>query len=102
MECEVRNKVWMTVAPSRRTIRFVHVKNGTTVSISVSNTRRVGRVAYRLALPSSMSRVNNMFHVSMLKKCILDPIQTVPMEDKQLKLDLCYRELSTAILGQDV
>ena len=34
---------------------------------------RVGMVAYRLALPPNMSQVHPMFHVSMLKKYILDP-----------------------------
>ena len=29
---------------------------------------RVGTVAYRLALPSSMSGVHEVFHVSMLRK----------------------------------
>ena len=29
---------------------------------------RVGEVAYRLALPPHLSRVHNIFHISMLRK----------------------------------
>ncbi|KAL6125247.1 hypothetical protein ACLB2K_073306 [Fragaria x ananassa] len=34
---------------------------------------RVGSLAYRLALPSELSRIHNVFHVSMLRKYIADP-----------------------------
>ena len=33
---------------------------------------RVGDLAYRLALPPNISSVHNVFHVSMLRKYILD------------------------------
>ena len=32
---------------------------------------RVGHVAYRVALPPSMSKVRNVFHVSNLRKYVL-------------------------------
>ena len=34
---------------------------------------RVGPVAYRLDLPPELSKVHNVFHVSMLRKYIPDP-----------------------------
>ena len=34
---------------------------------------RVGNVAYRLALPPSLSNVHNVFHVSLLRKYDPDP-----------------------------
>ena len=33
---------------------------------------RVGKVAYKLALPSEISAVHNVFHVSKLQKYVLD------------------------------
>ena len=38
---------------------------------------RVGTVAYQLALPLSLSGVNEVFHVSMLRKYTLDPAHVV-------------------------
>ena len=38
---------------------------------------RIGTVAYRLALPSSMSGVHEVFHVSMLRKYTSDPAHVV-------------------------
>ena len=38
---------------------------------------RVGIVAYRLALPPSMSSVHEVFHVSMLQRYTPDPAHVV-------------------------
>src|ERR1044071_2164414 len=35
---------------------------------------RSGPVAYRLELPSNLSQVHNVFHVSQLRRCFKDPI----------------------------
>ena len=42
---------------------------------------RVGIVAYRLALPPSLSGVHEVFHVSMLQKYTPDPAHVVDWED---------------------
>ncbi len=34
---------------------------------------RVGLVAYRIVLPPALSKIHNVFHVSSLRKYILDP-----------------------------
>ena len=39
--------------------------------------KRVGTVAYRLALPPIMSGVHEVFHVSMLRKYTPDPAHVV-------------------------
>ena len=41
---------------------------------------RVGTVSYRLALPLSLSGVNEVFHVSMLQKYTPDPAHVVDWE----------------------
>ena len=46
---------------------------------------RVGTVAYRLALPPSLSSVHEVFHVSMLRKYTPDP--THVMDWGQLIID---------------
>ena len=39
--------------------------------------KRVGTIVYQLALPSSMSGVHDVFHVSMLRKYTPDPAHLV-------------------------
>ena len=55
---------------------------------------RVGKVAYRLTLPPSLSGVHNVFHVSMLRKYIPNPSHILRQEPIQLKEDLTYEERS--------
>ena len=64
---------------------------------------RLGQVAYRLALPPSLSGVHDVFHVSRLKKCHAEmadtPLRdTVPLEAIQLDSDLTYEEKPVKIL----
>ena len=59
---------------------------------------RVGAVAYRLALPPTLDKVHNVFHVSMLRKCISDPDQVIELQPQQLEKDLTYAEHPIRIL----
>ena len=43
--------------------------------------RTVGTVAYELEFPSELESVHPVFHVSMLRKCIIDPSRVVPVDD---------------------
>ncbi|CAM8928434.1 unnamed protein product [Rhodiola kirilowii] len=45
---------------------------------------RVGALAYRLALPPVLAGVHNVFHVSMLQKCITSVEQVVELEPLRL------------------
>jgi hypothetical protein len=49
-----------------------------------------GEVAYRLELPSQLSIVHDVFHVSQLKKCLRVPEEQVPLEDLVTSKDLTY------------
>ena len=51
-----------------------------------------GPVAYRLELPTHLSAVHNIFHVSQLRKCLRVPTKIVDIEDLQLEPDLVYPE----------
>ena len=59
---------------------------------------RIGVVAYRLALPPSLDKVHNVFHVSMLRKCLSDPDQRVELQPLQVEKDLSYAEHPIKIL----
>ena len=53
---------------------------------------RIGEVAYRLAMPPSLSAVHNAFHVSMLRKYVSDPSYVLSYENLELDKDLSYEE----------
>ncbi|XP_073133602.1 uncharacterized protein [Henckelia pumila] len=52
---------------------------------------RIGTLAYRLALPPSLAKVHNMFHVSMLWKYVSNPSHVLDFEHLQLTPELAFR-----------
>ena len=50
--------------------------------------KRVRSVAYELKLPNELSMIHQVFHVSMLKECIGDPISILPLEGLGVKEDI--------------
>ncbi|WMV50283.1 hypothetical protein MTR67_043668 [Solanum verrucosum] len=63
---------------------------------------RVGKVAYELDLPSELALVHLVFHDSMLKKCIGDPVSILPLEGLGVDENLSYEEVSVEILDRQV
>ncbi|GAV79356.1 hypothetical protein CFOL_v3_22821 [Cephalotus follicularis] len=59
---------------------------------------RIGEVAYRLALPPSLSHVHNVFHVSLLRKYMANPFHVLRAEPIQVHEDLSYDEQPMEIL----
>ena len=78
LEFEVEDHVFLKVMPKRGVVRFG--KRGKLSSRFIRPfeiLERVGTVAYRLTLPFSMSGVNEVFHVSMLRRYAPDPAHLV-------------------------
>ncbi|WMV10314.1 hypothetical protein MTR67_003699 [Solanum verrucosum] len=63
---------------------------------------RVGNVAYELELPSELAAVHPIFHIYMLKKCLVDPSLIVPTENIGIKENLSYEEIPVQILDRQV
>ena len=63
---------------------------------------RVGEVAYKLALPPSLSAVHPIFHVSMLRKYISDESHVLSLESVELGPDLTFEEEPIAILDRKI
>nr|GFB47894.1 hypothetical protein [Tanacetum cinerariifolium] len=59
---------------------------------------RVGEVSYRLALPSQLSHVYDVFHVSLLRGYKYHPLHVISYPLDQIRTDLSYLEEPEAIL----
>ena len=59
---------------------------------------RIGPVAYRLALPPSLAGVHDVFHVSLLRKCISDPDAVIEMNQPEVQPNLTYAERPVRIV----
>ena len=63
---------------------------------------RIGKVAYRLALPPTMLGVHNVFHISMLKKCAHNPEHEIDFNDLEVNNNVTYSERLIRILDHGV
>ncbi|XP_070672102.1 uncharacterized protein [Malus domestica] len=61
-------------------------------------TERVSEVAYRLELPPELSRVHNVFHVSMLRHYVSNHSHVIPPQPLEITSDLSYNEEPMTIL----
>ncbi|KAL0561186.1 hypothetical protein IC582_001607 [Cucumis melo] len=93
LEFDVGDMVFLKVAPLKGVLRFE--KKG---KLSPRFVRpfeileRIGPVAYRLTLPPSFSAVHDVFHVSMLRKYVANPMHVVDFEPLQINENLSYKE----------
>ena len=86
LEFAVGEKVFLKVGPMKGVMRFG--KKGKLSPRFIGPfeiLERVGDVAYRLALPPSISGVHNVFHVSMLRKYIANPTHVLSYDPFRLR-----------------
>ncbi|GJV00116.1 putative reverse transcriptase domain-containing protein [Tanacetum coccineum] len=62
---------------------------------------KVGHVAYRLDLPEELNGVHDTFHVSNLKKCLVDPTLNVPLDEIRVDAKLNFVEEPVEILERE-
>jgi hypothetical protein len=61
---------------------------------------KYGSLSYQLELPSKLSRVHNVFHVSQLKRCLKLPTDVVIEDSIPLEPDLTYKAYPVKVLEQ--
>ena len=61
---------------------------------------RIGKSAYKLALPPKLSGVHDVFHVSMLRKYLWDPSHVLSYETIDIDPELSYQEQPVKILDR--
>ena len=62
----------------------------------------IGKVAYRLVLPDSLSGVHPVFHVSILRKYIPDASHVLKVDEVELQPNLSYEEVPVGIMDRQV
>ncbi|KAL0560523.1 hypothetical protein IC582_000928 [Cucumis melo] len=103
LEFEVGDKVFLKVAPMRGVLRFERRGKLSPRFVGPFEIlERIGPVAYRLALPPSLSTVHDVFHVSMLRKYVPDPSHVVDYEPLEIDENLSYVEQPVEILAREV
>ena len=92
LEFVVSDKVFLRISPWRGILRFW--KRGKLRPHYIGPYEiilRIGPVADRLALLLELSRVHDIFHISMLQKYIPDPSHVLDAELVQMTVDLTYK-----------
>ncbi|XP_025982945.1 uncharacterized protein LOC114374314 [Glycine soja] len=98
LEFEVGDHVFLRVTPWTGVGRALKSRKLTPCFIGPFQIlKSVGPVAYQIALPSSLSNLHNVFHVSQLRKYIHDPSHVIKLDDVQVKENLTYETLPLRI-----
>ena len=99
LEFEVGDHVFLKVMPKSGVVRFTKRRKLSPRFIGPFKIlERVGIIAYRLALPPSMSGVHEVFHVSMLRKYTLDQAHVVDWGHIEVDTDGTFEEGPVCIL----
>jgi hypothetical protein len=98
---QVNDHVYLKVSPMKGVNRFgVKGKLAPWYIGPFLILERYGLVAYRLQLLETLFAVQNVFHVSQLKKCLRIPDRTIDVVDVALEPDLTYLEHPIRVLDQ--
>ena len=93
LEFKVGDHVFLKVMPKRGVVRFdKRGKLSPRFKGPFEILERIGVVAYRLALPPSMSGVHEVFHVSLLRKYAPDPAHVVDWGHIEVDTDETFEE----------
>ncbi|XP_038880499.1 uncharacterized protein LOC120072162, partial [Benincasa hispida] len=102
LEFKVGDHVFLKVAPMKGIMRFGRKGKLSPRFIGPFEIlERNSQVAYRLALPPTLSTIHNVFHVSMLRKYVFDPSHVVNYEPPQISENLEYEETPVCILARE-
>ncbi|GKD77449.1 putative reverse transcriptase domain-containing protein [Tanacetum coccineum] len=103
LEFEVGDKVMLKVSSWKGVIRFG--KRGKLNPCYIGPFKilaKVGTLAYRLELPEQLIRVHSTFHVSNLKKCLVDEPLAIPLDEIQIDDKLNFIEELVEIMDREV
>ena len=91
MEFSIGDRVYLKPSRSKGITRFGrHGKLSPRFVGPFEVIERVGPLAYQLDLPDEMAYVHNVFHVSMLRKCLSDRDQKMKPEPSEIQDNLTF------------
>ena len=91
LEFQERDHVFLKVTPTTGVGRAIKLKKLSPRFIGLFQIlKRIGLVAYQLALAPHLLNLHYVFHVSQLKKYHLDPTHFLEPESVQLREDLTF------------
>jgi hypothetical protein len=61
---------------------------------------KYGPLSYEVKMPTKVSRVHNVFHISQFKRCLKPPTDVVVEDTIPLEPDLTYKAYPNKILDQ--
>ena len=100
---EVGDKVFLKLSSWRKILRFGKKGKLSPRFIGPYEVlERIGPVAYRLALPLELTKLHNVFHVSMLRRYRSDESHILQVQDVQVQAYLSYDEEPKAILAREM
>ncbi|TYJ95917.1 pol protein [Cucumis melo var. makuwa] len=103
LEFDVVDKVFLKVASMKGVLRFERRGKLSPRFVGPFEIlERIGPVAYRLALPPSLSVVHDVFHISMLRRYVPDPSHVVDYEPLEIDENLSYTEQPVEVLAREV
>ncbi|XP_070026624.1 uncharacterized protein [Nicotiana sylvestris] len=103
IEHQVGDKVFLKVSSWKKIMRFGQKGKLSPRFIGPYEIlERIGLVAYKLALPPELGKIQNAFHVSMLRKYRSDPSHVLPIESIEVNPDLTYEEEPIQILAHEI
>ncbi|CAH9076112.1 unnamed protein product [Cuscuta epithymum] len=103
LEFQEGDRVFVKVTPMKGVMRFG--KRGKLSPRFVGPyeiTKKVGKVAYELALPEEMAGIHNVFHISMLKRYFESPEHILVPPQVQTQPNMTYEERPVKILDREI
>ncbi|KAD5507694.1 hypothetical protein E3N88_15397 [Mikania micrantha] len=103
LEFQVGDRVMLKVSPWKGIVRFG--KQGKLAPRYVGPFKileKIGTIAYRLELPPELSNIHDVFHVSSLKKCLLEELLAIPLEEIQIDEKLQFTEEPVEVMDRTV
>ena len=97
------DKVFLKVSPWRKILRFG--KKGKLSPRFIGPyeiLERIGPMAYHLALPPELTKLHNVFHVSLLRRYRSDGSHKLLVQVEQVQAYFSYEEEPKAILAREV